>query len=222
MTTLPPDWRVATSAPPWADGKTTFGVWPVPGPTGWLALALAVEPVTRDIEGKIDGQTVLYCPMPRDPVLTTTSVPWPVAGHEVVVYAETLGPGRPVRCDVFVDGRSLTTGEPMGAISQRARAVAGKGPLVTAASLIWMIPCMSLFWVIRLPSYGGSGLALVAVIGAFVMDFGVAAVAYLALNRLVKLGYTGRRGLAAAAVIYVATFAAVMLVYGGALAIVRG
>jgi hypothetical protein len=222
MTTLPPDWRVATSAPPWADGKTTFGVWPVPGPTGWLALTLAVEPVTRDIEGKIDGQTVLYCPMPRDPVLTTTSTSWPVAGHDVVVYAETLGPGRPVRCDVFMDGRSLTTGEPMGAISRRQKAVAAKGPLVTAASLIWMIPCMSLVWVIRLPSHGSSGLALVAVIGAFVMDFGVAAVAYLALNRLVKLGFTGRRALVAATGIFVGIFAAVMLVYAVALAVVRG
>jgi hypothetical protein len=189
---------------------------------GWLALTLAVEPVTRDIEGKVDGQTVLYCPMPRGQVVTSTSVPWPVAGHEVVVYAETLGPGRPVQCDVFVDGRSLTTGEPMSAISRRQKAVAAKGPLVTAASLIWMIPCMSLVWVIRLPSHGSSGLVLVAVVGAVVIDFGLAAVAYLALNRLVKLGWSGLRGLVAAAAIYVGTFAAVLLVYSAALAMVRG
>src|ERR1035437_488314 len=222
MTMLPPDWRVATSAPPWADGKTTFGVWPVPRPTGWLALALAGEPVTRDIEGKIDGQTVLYCPMPRDPVLTTTSVPWPVAGHEVVVYAETLGPGRPVRCDVFMDGRSLTTGEPMAAISRRQKAVAAKGPLVTAANFIWLIPIISFTSMIRLPSHGSSGLVPVAVVGAVAIDFAVTAVAYLALNRLVKLGFTGRRALVAAAGIYVGTFAAVMLVYAAALAVVRG
>ncbi|HEX7491028.1 MAG TPA: hypothetical protein VF337_04935 [Candidatus Limnocylindrales bacterium] len=221
MTMLPPDWRVATSAPPWADGKTRFGVWPVPGPTGWLALTLAAEPVTRDIEGKIDGQTVLYCPMPRAQS-TTASVPWPIEGHEIVVYAEILGAGRSVRCDVFVDGRSLTTGESMAeAILQRAKASAGRSPVVTAANLIWMIPFLSLFRVISLPTHG-SGLVPLALVGALVIDFGVTGVAYLTLNRLLKLGFTGRRGLAAAAVIYVATFAAVMLVYGGALVIVRG
>jgi hypothetical protein len=222
MTMLPPSWLVATNSPPWADGKTKFGVWPVPGPNCPLALTLEIEPVTRDIEGKIDGQTVLYCPMPRVQILTTTSTPWPMNGHEVVVYAETLGPGHPVRCDVYVDGRSLTTGEPIGAISRRVKAVAGKGPLVTAANLIWMLPCMSLIWVIRLPSYGSSGLMPVAVVGAVAIDFAVTGAAYVALNRLVKLGFTGRRALAAAAGIYGSTFAAVMAVYAAALAIARG
>jgi hypothetical protein len=219
---LPPDWRVATCMPPWADGKTRFGVWPVPGPYGPQALALAIEPVTRDIEGKIDGQTVLYCQMPRtQPV--TTSVAWPVCGHEVVVYAETLGPGRPVRCDVFVDGWSLTTGEPLAvAVSKRAKGLARKSPLTTASNLIWIIPGISLVSLLRLPSYGTSGVAPVAIVGGAAIDFGVAGVAYMALNRLLKRELTHRRAMAAAAVVYVATFAAVMLVYAAALAMVRG
>jgi len=171
---LPPDWRVATCMPPWADGKTRLGVWPVPGPYGPQALALAIEPVTRDIEGKIDGQTVLYCQMPRtQPV--TTSVAWPVCGHEVVVYAETLGPGRPVRCDVFVDGWSLTTGEPLAvAVSKRAKGLARKSPLTTASNLIWIIPGISLVSLLRLPSYGTSGVAPVAIVGGAAIAFGVA------------------------------------------------
>jgi hypothetical protein len=221
--TLPPNWRVPTCAPPWADGKTRFGVWPVPGPNGPQALALAEEPATRDIEGKIDGQTVLYCPMPRMQVTTTTSVPWPLCGHEVVVYAETLGPGRPVRCDVFVDGLSLTTGEPIAvAISKRAKGLARKSPLTTASNLIWLIPFISFTYLLRLPSYGRGGMVLIAIVGGVAIDFGVTGGAYLALNRLLKRELSGRRAMAAAAVVYVATFAAVMLVYTAALAMVRG
>jgi len=207
--------------PPWADGKTRFGVWPVPGPYGPQALALAIEPVTRDIEGKIDGQTVLYCPMPRTRA-TTTSVPWPTCGHEVVVYAETLGPGRPVRCDVFVDGLSLTTGEPLAvAISKRAKGPARKSPLTTASNLIWLIPFISFTWLLRLPSHGSSRMALVAIVGGAAIDFGVTGGAYLVLSRLLKQELSGRRAMAAAAVVYVATFAAVLLVYTAALAMVR-
>jgi hypothetical protein len=124
---------------------------------------------------------------------------------------------------VFVDGLSLTTGEPIAvAISKRAKGLARKSPLTTASNLIWLIPFISFTYLLRLPSYGRGGMVLIAIVGGVAIDFGVTGGAYLALNRLLKRELSGRRAMAAAAVVYVATFAAVMLVYTAALAMVRG
>jgi hypothetical protein len=53
---------------------------------------------------------------------------WTADGQELVVYAESVDRGVTVNCDVFVDGRSATTGEPIGVVSGRAATIDRRAP----------------------------------------------------------------------------------------------
>jgi hypothetical protein len=94
--------------------------------------------------------------------------------------------------------------------------------LTQAATLIWMIPVMSIIWLLELPRYGSGSIVPVAIVGATMVDLAVASGAFVALGRLTKRDLSRRRALLAAGGIYVATFVAVMAAYSVALALVRG
>jgi hypothetical protein len=97
-------------------------VWQIPGLAG-QSFVLDGERFTGGIHGSIDGRNVLTCPWPIDERGSTVSPPCMVGGHQIVVYAESWDLGQTVRCDVFVDGRSLSTGELVSVISERKAAV---------------------------------------------------------------------------------------------------
>ena len=117
MTTLPVPMQHV------ADGRTSFGVWPVPGPASWQALTLSCKPDGGTVEGRVEGQVVVRVPKPWGQRNSSSWGACTVEGHEVVVYAESWDLGETVRCDVFVDGYSLTTREPTSVIPQRAAAI---------------------------------------------------------------------------------------------------
>ena len=142
MTNLPP-------MQPEYDGVTRFGVWPIPGRSGPQALVLASEPHGGAIQAVIDGQVVLTVPKPKGDNSAVASEPCPVDGHMIVVYAERRGAGQMIRCDLFVDGNSMTTGEPMTVIPQRMAALAHlpvrKGFLAPLAPSVLLIPFIFIY-----------------------------------------------------------------------------
>jgi hypothetical protein len=113
--TQPPDLQVRH--PP--DNVTWFGWWLVPASPDPKWLAIASAPDGAWIEATIEGDIVVTIPRPRGSTPAVKSKPEPVDGHEIVLYAETWDGGRTVLCDLFLDGRSITTGEPVSAIGQR-------------------------------------------------------------------------------------------------------
>jgi hypothetical protein len=123
MTTLPPMQPAPSTTPPEYDGKTRFGTWQIPGPNGPQALVLSRFSGTGCIDGLVDGRTVLSLLKPSGDRTAIASTPATVDGHQVVVYAETRDLGQTILCDVFVDGYSLTTREPISVIPHRRAAI---------------------------------------------------------------------------------------------------
>jgi hypothetical protein len=119
--TQPPNSQIPR--PP--DNVTWFGFWPLPASPDPEWLAIASAPDGQWIEGTVGDDIVLAIPRPCESTPAVRSEPEPVNGHEIVLYAETVNGGWTVLCDVFLDGRSMTTGEPVSVIDQRiAQAVA--------------------------------------------------------------------------------------------------
>ena len=124
MTAIPPIPPMPPSPPiqPAHDGATEFGVWLIPGPTGQQQLVLEGDPSGDWIEASIEGQILLTVPRPSASCPSVSSAPCLVDGHELVVYAVTWDRGSSARCDVFVDGYSLSTRHSVSVIAQREAA----------------------------------------------------------------------------------------------------
>ena len=101
------------------DGTTSFGVWHLPGPTTRM-LALSSNPGSSLIDAAIDGHVVLTLPKPWGHKKAVTTAEASIDGHQILIYAEVVNLGAAYRCDAFFDGYSLTTGEPIAVIDQRA------------------------------------------------------------------------------------------------------
>jgi hypothetical protein len=108
--------------PPEYDGLPRFGLWPIPAQAGWQWLSLAGDPTGDWIEALVDGRIVSTIPRPTAAYPLVTSAPELVDGHEVLIRADTWDQGWSVRCDVFVDGYSLTTKKLASAIGDRQAA----------------------------------------------------------------------------------------------------
>jgi hypothetical protein len=124
VTAIPPIPPMPPSPPiqPAHDGATEFGVWLIPGPTDQQQLVLESDPAGEWIEASVDGRVLLTVPKPSASCPSASSAPCVVDGHELLVYAVTWDGGRSVRCDVFVDGYSLSTHRPISVIEQREAA----------------------------------------------------------------------------------------------------
>ena len=114
--------QIVLPMPPSYDGTTRFGVWPIPGRRGWQTLVVGSDPSGRWIEAALGNRIVLTMSRPSADCPSVVSAPVRVNDHEIVLYSETRTGGWSVLCDVFVDGFSLTTGEPIGVIQLRAEA----------------------------------------------------------------------------------------------------
>jgi hypothetical protein len=103
------------------DGDRWFGSWPLSASPHPRAIVIASDPEGEWIEATLDDQIILTVPRPGPSTPAVTSHAAFADGHEIVLYAETWDAGRTVCCDLFLDGRSLTTGEPIAFIAQRVR-----------------------------------------------------------------------------------------------------
>jgi hypothetical protein len=122
VTAIPPTQVAPPPTQPAHDGATEFGVWFIPGPTGQQQLVLEGDPSGDWIEASIEGQILFTVPRPSASCPSVSSAPCVVYGHELVVYAVTWDRGSSARCDVFVDGYSLSTRHPVSVIAQREAA----------------------------------------------------------------------------------------------------
>ena len=118
MTAIPPSPPIQ----PAHDGVTKFGEWLIPGPTGEQQLVLESDPTGEWIEASVDGRILLTVPKPSASCPSVSSAPCVVDGHEVLVHAVTWDRGSSARCDVFVDGYSLSTRHPVSVIAQQEAA----------------------------------------------------------------------------------------------------
>jgi hypothetical protein len=73
------------------------------------------------MHAEIRGERVLTFPKPMRGRGAVVSPPHDVGGHEMVIYAESFDRGNSVTCDVYFDGISLTSGEPVSRIGGRVK-----------------------------------------------------------------------------------------------------
>jgi len=107
-----------------------LGSWSLPGEAG--PGRLVVSRAGDWITAKLDGRFVTSVPLPTPSHLAVSSGRVVFSGREYALYAELLGGGGDVKCDVFVDGRSLSTGESFADIEQRRAQLNSFAPVVTS------------------------------------------------------------------------------------------
>jgi hypothetical protein len=83
---------------------------------------------TGKIQGWVDGQLVVTIDKPKSLNPAVLSSPLSVDGSELVVYAESADGGVSVRPDVYFNGRSLSSGEPLSAVERRMATVHRRPP----------------------------------------------------------------------------------------------
>ncbi len=113
-----------------------------------------------------------------------------VGGYDLTVYAESRDNGNTVFADVFVNGRSLTSGVPLEAIPERAtNAVVAStehariGCLTQGQQLVWITPIVIGFNALR-NFHGSNAFAAVALV--FAGSCLAAGVAYLLMSRALR------------------------------------
>jgi hypothetical protein len=171
----------------WGPGWSPLGTWAVLGLAGTHRLDVVCGVIgSGKIQGWVDGRLAITLDKPKSLNPVVVSGPGFVDGNELIIYAESADGGVNVRCDVFANGRSLSTGEPLGVIPTRAATVDRRQPgyknvLSTAANGVWIVPIIN-FWQTVLHLGTGPNL-VIAVLALGVISFGVTgAVSYL-LNR---------------------------------------
>jgi hypothetical protein len=103
--------------------RRVFGEWQTAGLTAAHTLRAVEGGIgTGTIELFVDGTRALMMPGPTGLAPTAVSAPGFVDGREVILCAGSPDGGLTVSCDVFLDGRSLTSGEEMDPVL-RARSV---------------------------------------------------------------------------------------------------
>jgi hypothetical protein len=107
-----------------------LGTWTLPGGAG--PGVLVVSRAGDWITAKLDERFVTSVPLPTPSHLAVSSGRVVFSGREYALYAEVLGSGGDVKCDVFVDGRSLSTGESFADIEQRREQLNSFAPVVTS------------------------------------------------------------------------------------------
>jgi hypothetical protein len=156
------------------EGVPRFGFWPIPAQTGWQWLVLTSDQGGDWIEALVDGRIVVTVPRPSQICPSVTSPSETVEGHRITIYAETWDQGWSVRCDVFVDGYSLTTRESLTAIAHRQAAFgnatqpAAPSGLFGKRALESVVIVAAFTWgemaVIAREAHGALGLALATVL----------------------------------------------------------
>lgn len=171
----------------WGPGWSPLGTWAIPGLAGTHRLDVVCGVIgSGKIQGWIDGQLAITLDKPKSLNSVVVSGPGFVDGNELIIYAESADGGVTVRCDIFVNGRSMSTGEPLGVIPIRAATVDRRQPgyknvLSKAANGVWIVPIINFWQAVRHLDPGPN--IVIAVLALGVISFGVTgAVSYL-LNR---------------------------------------
>jgi hypothetical protein len=134
-----------TSYSPWAQGWQPIATWAIPGSLGPHRVDVVSGILgSGKLQVWLDGQLALTMDKPKALNRVVVSPAGTFDGHEVVVYAESADGGVSVSCDLFVDGRSMATGEPLGVIDKRAATVDDRQPayrniLAQASAGVWTI-----------------------------------------------------------------------------------
>jgi hypothetical protein len=192
-------------------GWKLIGSWPVAGPSGLHRLDVACGMLgSGKIQAWVDGRLVLVFDKPKSLQPALVSPPSTVDGQEVVIYAESADGGVNINCDAFVNGRSLSTGEPITVVEKREATIADRAPaylnlLARTGEGVWIIPALMFGQsLVKLPVYPrGYAALLIFATGAVSVTWPVSH----ALDRAFKSGRLSRpwRGLAALAA-YAAVF----------------
>jgi hypothetical protein len=175
----------------WGPGWSPLGTWTIPGATAIHRLDVVCGILgSGKIQGWVDGQLAITLDKPKSLNPVVISGPGLVDGRTVLIYAESPDGGLTVTCDVFVDGRSLVTGEPIGVIPKRAstvkrRLTAYKSVLAQMSNGIWILPVAFIpraLPLLKRPQGGAAFAVFVLVV------LGVTAISSLALQRAFKRG----------------------------------
>jgi hypothetical protein len=161
----------AETAPAWGPGWSPLGRWAIPGATAVHRLDVVCGILgSGKIQGWLDGQLSITLDKPKSLNPVVISGPGMIDGRHVVIYAESADGGLTVHCDVFVDGRSLDSGEPLSVIPARASTVHLRSPewiSKRSAELVWPLSFVELVLLLRIGhDLDGAVLAFILVLGA--------------------------------------------------------
>jgi hypothetical protein len=110
-----------TTDQPWGADWHRLRSWTFKGAVAPHRLDIVTGMVgSGKMQAWLDGRLALTLDRPRALKPVVMSRPGMVDGYEMVIYAETPDTGATVRCDVFVNDVSITTGEPITVVRERA------------------------------------------------------------------------------------------------------
>lgn len=120
-------------------GQARLGTWTFQGATGTHTIELVSgEHGSGKTRVRVDGQPARAIETSKRPNFVFVSGRGGIDGHEVSAYVQKRGRKANVECDVFVDGVSLTTGEPVRVVWDRV-AAADNRKIVVGCLIVFLV-----------------------------------------------------------------------------------